>query len=335
MSLAIKTEMDAVVSIIVPVRDGQAFVSGVIQGIDHVVRGLFRHYEIVVVDDGSRDGTVEIIEKLQQTVANLQLYCLNTRSGLDVALTAGLDGSIGDFVITLNPETDSVDLIPSLWEKAEQGNEFVCGVWRVGARPRKHAIRRRLFRRVFEASTGLRIPPDATQFRLYSRRIVAYMIKSNDRHLMLGVLPFFNLHRAATFEYTPVNLGNSFHDDSLIGGLIRATSILLASSARPLRLLTVMALLASFLSLLFAGWVMGVAIFKHNVVEGWISLALPMAVIFFLMSTMLGVISEYLYMLAQHSGNRPVYSIVKESTSSIIHARAALNVVDNRGPRAE
>ena len=331
MSAAPPTEMDAVVSIIVPVRDAGAFVGGVIRGIDRVVRGLFHHYEIVVVDDGSRDGTVEIVEELQRSVANLQLYCLNMPSGLEVALTAGLDSSIGDFVITLNPETDSVDLIPLLWEKAGQGHEFVCGVWRDKERPRKYALRRRIFSRVFAAATGLRIPAEASQFRLYSRRIVGGVTRSSDRHLMIDVLPFFNSHRVAAFEYAPVHLGNSFHEDSLINGFVRATTILLATSARPLRLLTVMALLASLLSLLFAGWVMGVAIFKHNVVEGWISLALPMAVIFFLMSTMLGVISEYLYMLAQHTGNRPVYSIVKESTSSIIHARSALNVVDNRG----
>ena len=64
MSAAPPTEMDAVVSIIVPVRDAGAFVGGVIRGIDRVVRGLFHHYEIVVVDDGSRDGTVEIVEEL-------------------------------------------------------------------------------------------------------------------------------------------------------------------------------------------------------------------------------------------------------------------------------
>jgi polyisoprenyl-phosphate glycosyltransferase len=330
MSLTPKTEMDAVVSIIVPVQNGSAFIEGVIHGIDRIVRSLFRHYEIVVIDDGSRDGTVEKVEELQRSVPNLQLYCLNTPAGFDVALTAGLDSSIGDFVITLNPETDPVDMIGPLWEKAGQGSEFVCGVFTDGERRRRHATRRRIFSKVFEVATGLQIPAGASQFRLYSRRMVAYLTRNNDRHLMIDVLPFFISPKVTTFEYTPINLGKSFDEDSLIGGFVRAMTMLLASSARPLRLLTLMALLASFLSLLFAGWVLGVAMFKHNVVEGWISLALPMAVIFFLMSTMLGVISEYLYMLAQHSGNRPVYSIVKESTSSIIHARTTLNVVDNR-----
>jgi hypothetical protein len=112
-------------------------------------------------------------------------------------------------------------------------------------------------------------------------------------------------------------------------------TILLASSIRPLRLLTLTALAASSLSLLFAVYVLCIAVFKKHVVEGWISLALPMAVMFFFISTILGILSEYIYMLSQQSGNRPVYSIVKESTSSVLETQRKLNIVEGGGEFAD
>jgi len=318
-----ETSLDAFVSVIIPLRDAAARVEELVMETDRVLRGLFRHYEIVLVDDASRDGTVEIVQRLQKTVENIQLYCLNRRSGLDVAMVAGLDNSIGDFVITLNHETDPVHLIPVLWEKAHDGNEVVCGV-------RTDRVRgglRRLFYRVFEGATGLRVPRGISDLRLYSRRVVSYITQNNDRHLLLKVLPFFTSYRVATVDYVPVKRGNGFGDRSLSNALLSGVTILLASSIRPLRLLTVMALLASTLSLLFAVYVLCVALLKRHVVEGWISLA----VMFFFVSTILGILSEYIFMLAQQSGNRPVYSIAKESTSSVLEVQRKLNVVENSG----
>ena len=96
-------------------------------------------------------------------------------------------------------------------------------------------------------------------------------------------------------------------------------------------MLTLASMVASTLSLLFVFYVVGVALLKRHVVEGWISLALPMAVMFFLLSTILGILSEYIYMLAQQSGNRPVYLISKESTSSVLEIQQKLNTIDGSG----
>jgi hypothetical protein len=188
-----------------------------------------------------------------------------------------------------------------------------------------------MFYRAFEATTGLRIPLGISDLRIYSRGVVGYITQNNDRHLLLKVLPFFASHRVATVEYSTIRRAGGFGDRSRRTDLFAALTILLASSIRPLRLLTLTALLASSLSLLFAVYVVAIAIFKQHVVEGWVSLALPMATMFFFISTILGILSEYIYMLSQQSGNRPVYSIVKESTSSILEIQRKLNVIEGGG----
>jgi len=328
------TVFDAFISVIVPLRNAAPQVESYVSEIDRIMRASFRNYEIVLVDDASTDGTVEIIHRLQKKIENIQLYCLNRRGGLAVALVAGLDNSIGDFVITLNVETDPIDLIPMLWEKSQQGDEVVCGV-RTGGMGGFQSWLRRIFHGVFGAATGLNVPLGISDLRLYSRRVVGYIAQNNDRHLLLKVLPFFASYRVATVEYVPLKRGDGFGEGSLVNAILSGTTILLASSIRPLRLLTLLALAASSLSLLFAVYVLGVALLKRDVVEGWISLALPMAVMFFFISTILGMLSEYIYLLAQQSGNRPAYSIVKESTSSILEIQRRLNVVEGSGDFAK
>jgi hypothetical protein len=105
----------------------------------------------------------------------------------------------------------------------------------------------------------------------------------------------------------------------------------LSSSVAPLRLLSLLTVAVSLLSLAYAVYVVAVALLKRNIVEGWVSIALPMAVIFFFISTILGVLSEYIFKVVQHTRNVPVYLISGESTSSTSELNARLNVVQHDG----
>lgn len=317
---------DSFLSVVVPLRDFGQSLEPFVEEIDLTVRASFQHYEIILIDDASEDDTVAKIKQLQAFRPNIQLYCLHRRSGLDAALVAGLDNSIGDFVITLNPETDPIPLIPGLWREAQAGIELVCGV-RGPDRGWLAARKNRLFYRAYFAATGLRIPPGASDARLYSRRVVSFMTTNNDRHLLLKVLPFFATNRASGVSYDAVARTGGFGGRSFSAELLMASVILLASSARPLRFLTFLSLTSATASLLYAIYILGVALIKKNVVEGWISLAFPMAVMFFFVSVILGILSEYMYLLVQQSGNRPVYSIASESTSSVLEIQRKLNVV--------
>ncbi len=322
---------DTFITIVAPLRDAAGYVEDAVLEIDRVVKATFRHYEIVLVDDASSDDTVEIVQRLQLKVENIQLYCLNRRSGLDVALVAGLDNGIGDFVITLNVQTDPASLIPVLWQKAQAGAQVVCGVRTDLPKRGFNSWANRAFYNLFAAATGLRVPLGISDLRLYSRQVVGYIAQNNDRHLLLRVLPFFSSHRVATLEYAAVRRGKGFGRRGGSPAILSGLTMLLSSSSLPLRMLTLTSMLASTLSLLFVFYVVAVALFKRHVVEGWISIALPMAVMFFLMSTILGILSEYIYMLARHSGNRPVYLISKESTSSVLEVQRKLNTIDGGG----
>ncbi len=306
-------------SVIVPVHDASSSLESLLRELASWARASFEHYEIVVVDDGSRDGTVALIRVLQAELESIQLYCLHRPLGFEVALVAGLDNAIGDWVITFDHRLHSLADLPAL-VAAAPGCEMIFGI---PSRPSSDFVQRR-FARLFERLTGLVLPLGISHLRLYTRGVVNYILQNNDRDELLYVLPLF-----ATQKISLVNCPNAQLPPRF--GVAKAARILLSCSITPLRLLTLLALLASGLSFLYAGYIVAVALLRRQVVEGWISLALPIAVMFMLVSTILGVLSEYVYRIVLETKKRPVYFISAEHSSSVTGVQNRLNVVGKDG----
>lgn len=326
---------DIFVSIIVPVRNMATRVEKTLIELDQEAKRLFSSYEIILVDDASADETVKVIGELQQRIENIQLFCLDRASGYDVAVVAGLDSSIGDVIAILNLESDPLSLLADMWAELQKGHELVCGVRKDRLRFGFRAFLNRKFYQLFNSLTGLRVPSGVASPRMFNRKVASYISLSNDRHLMIKVLPFFSSYRSGAVEYIAVENGVSFGEQSLLTATFTGITILLGSSNRPLRLFTAMSIISSAMSLLYVIYVLAVSIFNRHVVQGWMSLALPAAVISFFLSSLLGIISEYVFLLVRQGGSRPPYMIVKESTSSVLDIRKRLNVVEESGQFAQ
>lgn len=323
---------DAMVSVVAPVCCAEDFIESFLKDLSALLREQFKQYEIIVVDDLSNDRTTEIVHRVQQTTENIQFYQLNLRSGWDVALVAGIDNSIGDYVVTLDPRTDPIEIIPKLFERIRPDCEVVYGVDTAQV-SRRGPIRRALaaaFFSLFRRFTGLQIPDGITDYRLFTRRVVNYITQHADRHMLIEVMPAFATSSYAVEPYTQL-VRTPTHPHHLYDQLVSGFSILLSSSIKPLRLLTLLAFIASTFSLAYAAYIVVVAIFKRHVIEGWISLALPTAIMFFLVSLILGILSEYIYTVVQETRRRPIYTIRSEALSSTLDVTKRLNVIGEEG----
>jgi hypothetical protein len=129
----------------------------------------------------------------------------------------------------------------------------LCGERASSAKSGIYRWMERRFQRLLARSTGLHVPVGFSDARLFSRRVVNYINQINDRHLLLKVLPFYAVHRFAVLEYAPDAPDFAFRDRSLAKSMMAGVAILLSNSIRPLRIVAVLALLASSLSLRFAG----------------------------------------------------------------------------------
>lgn len=319
---------DILVSVVLPVRNVAPKVAAFAEKLSAVLSANYKDYEIIVVDDASKDGTPAAIEAVQKTTRNIQLYALSRRSGISIATVAGLDNAIGDYVITMDIERDPVEKIPEMVEMAVNGTDIVYGVNENRAKPSSFYDRAALtYYLLFSLLTDLDIPRQASSFRLMSRAVVNYITGLNDRHRLLSVLPAISGYRFAVIRYT----GEQVKHELTLGFLAKcgeAMGVLFACSVKPLRFATYAALLAGGLNLLYAVYVVIVALIKPDVAEGWVSLSLQSSCMFFLLSLVLTIVSEYLYGIMERTQNHPLYHIAKESSSTVFRRKEDLNVVE-------
>ena len=117
-------------SIVIPVYNEEENVEPLIEEINAAVRPLGKPYEIVVVDDGSRDATFSVLAGLREREPHLRVVRLKRNFGQTAAIAAGLTYADGDIVVLMDgdAQNDPKD-IPALLRELKKGNDLVCG-WR-------------------------------------------------------------------------------------------------------------------------------------------------------------------------------------------------------------
>ena len=95
---------DLFVSVVAPLHDDEDIVAAFVDEVMAVLRAHYVHYELLLVDDGSTDGTVRVVDALLQRHDSIRLIRLSRRFGTEIAISAGLDSAIGDFVGVMLPE---------------------------------------------------------------------------------------------------------------------------------------------------------------------------------------------------------------------------------------
>jgi undecaprenyl-phosphate 4-deoxy-4-formamido-L-arabinose transferase len=128
------------VSVVIPVYNEESNLEPLHERLASVLGDLGQPYEVIFVDDGSRDGSLEILRRLQEKQDAIRVIQLNRNYGQHAAVFAGLDHSRGDVIVTLDADLQNPpEEIPRLLEKIGEGHDVVAG-WRQNRQD--HAVRR-------------------------------------------------------------------------------------------------------------------------------------------------------------------------------------------------
>jgi glycosyltransferase involved in cell wall biosynthesis len=305
------------VTVVATVADAESFVESFVRECLAVLRAHYRDFELILVDDASTDGTVAEVDRLLKGAPALRLVRLARPFGPDVALTAGLDSAIGDYIVLMQPERDPPGEIPALVRLAEEGFGVVTGV--APNRPGE-PVWKRATRRGFYAACnrvlGIRYPRDATRFQALTRAAAGAAGRARPKCPQFPVLAAQVGYGGATHAYRTLPHRGGRRAPGLRGMLDRALSVVVMNSMSPLRLVSYLGIGAGLMNLLYACYVVGVNLFKSHVAEGWTTLSLQMSGMFFLVFLILVMACEYIGRTLEEAQDRPVYHVLEERNGS-------------------
>jgi hypothetical protein len=312
------TRSGTFVSVVVIAEGPAAQVEADLAPLDAALSESYPVHEIVLVMPGSR-GRQPWARALTERQANLQVLGLLHEVTDEVAFTAGLDGALGDVVVTARLGIDAPEDIVRCATMVDDENPVVVGVDTTAAAGRRVGLR--LSRALASRSMGEEIPSVSLGLRGYSRPALDAWLPRRDRDRVLRMLPSISGYPSTVLHYAS---GSRTRQGAATSTRQVLRSIFYASS-RPLRLAVGIALAASLVNMLYALYVVGVGMFS-GAVAGWTSMSLQMSLMFFLLSVVIAIMAEFMFQSNETANERPVYRVAFEATSSVLEARDMLNV---------
>lgn len=307
-------------SVVVPCYNEEEVLSIFHKRLSAVMQKVGMTWEVVYVNDGSRDRTLTEMTALAERYKNVSVVNLSRNFGKEIALTAGLDhtrGTRGVIVIDADlqdPPEVIADLVAAWTEDVD--TVYAQRNTREGESALKKLTAWMFYRLIKRLGNKVVIPPDTGDFRLVSRRLVDNLLLLRERHrFMKGLFAWVGFPtRAVLYDRAPRTGGkSSFNYWSLWNFALEGIT---SFSVLPLQLGTYMGLIISILAVLYGFWIVARTLLFGNPVAGYPSL---MAVILFLGGVQLmtiGIIGEYIGRIFNETKNRPLYLVENYQPSS-------------------
>jgi polyisoprenyl-phosphate glycosyltransferase len=311
--------MHTVISVVAPLENDREILRDFLGDLTETMKTAFRFYEIILVDDGSLDSTRADVEALLKTFQQIRYMRLSRSFGRDAALSAGIESAIGDYVVTLDPATDPVDVIPMMVERCQVNGGIVHGVAR---NPRKRGMLREFFgssfRRYCNRRLGVDLRRGAEDFRVMSRQAVNALLQVKVQNRYLRVLTSTLGYHHAFFDYQRLERAGYVRRGSFVNDVATAIELLAVNTRHPLRMVTAIGMMGAVLNLVYAFYVVAVYFVKEDVASGWTTLSLQQSGMFFFICLILAVMSEYIGAILGEVRSRPLYFIAQEEKSSVL-----------------
>ena len=227
---------DCVISVIAPLHNDSEIIDSFLDELTDSLENNFAVYEIVLVDDGSTDDTVTKVNALLLSYRRIRLIRLSRRFGQEIAISAGLDSVIGDFVVVMLPSDDPPSLVPAMVNQARSGAEMVFGIRKSRVTdPWFLKAGAFLFYWFCNAVLRLNLPKNSTHFRVLSRRVVNALIQIRDRGRYFRTLSQQVGFENRSFEYEFIERRLPPRTKSLAEAVGLAINIIVANTRKPLR----------------------------------------------------------------------------------------------------
>lgn len=303
-------------SVVVPCHNEGGHLEQFIATLKVACRKISPEFEIIIVNDGSKDNTSDVAKSLVQS-GNIRYLEFSRNFGKEAALMAGIDHTKGDAVVLIDADfqhpIEKIEEMHALWK---QGYEMVYGVI---TNRENESFRKRLGTRFFYSlmnTSEITIPQNAGDFRWLDRKVVDALKCLPERNRFMKGLYAWVGFKSCALPFTP----NDRHAGVSSFGFSRLSKLALSGltsfSTLPLQMWIIVGSLISLLAVIYGIYVAIDTIIYGNSVSGWPTLTVALMLFSGVQLLSIGILGEYIGRIFNEVKQRPLYVISEDIKSA-------------------
>lgn len=273
------------------------------------------NHEIIFINDGSKDKTLEILQEIAQNDKNVKIISFSRNFGHQAAVTAGLKVVTGDAIVIIDADLqDPPELIPDMIKKWEEGNEVIYGKrkTRKGESAFK-LLTAKVFYNTLNALSDVEIPKDTGDFRLVDRKVVDTINNLPEHNKFLRGLFSWVGYKQYAYEYERQERFAGDTKYPLKKMLKLASDGIISFSSKPIKLVGALGIFSIVISVIILVYALISYVFKlNNLSAGWTSIMVAITFFAGVQLLSLWIISEYIGRIYDEAKGRPQYVIDKK-----------------------
>ncbi len=301
-------------SVIVPMYNEEEVIEQTYKRLKGVMDGVAEPYELVFVNDGSRDKCADIVRGITEQDGNVRLLDFSRNFGHQIAITAGMDYAAGRAIVVIDADLqDPPSVIPAMIEQWKAGYDVVYGrrLKRKGETIFKK-VTANLFYRTLRSMTIVDIPVDTGDFRLIDRKVADVLRGLKEKNRFVRGLVSWVGFKQTSVEYVREERWAGETKYPLRKMIRFALDAITSFSHKPLKIATYLGFGVSLLSFLYLLVVLYERLFTDRTLPGWSSLIAFNLLFNGITLVLIGIIGEYIGRIYDESKGRPLY-IVREA----------------------
>ena len=301
---------------VVPAHNEAENLKEFIPALSQVLKQENIRFEIIVVDDGSQDNTIEVLQELLKDYP-LRVLELSRNFGKEAALYAGLDHVDADLALLIDADFQHpITVIPTMLSLWKEGYEMVYGIRNRETESWLKKLFTHIYYKILNTNSTLNIPENAGDFRLLDAKVVHAIRELPERNLYMKGLYAWVGFKSIGILFTEKERQygrSSFNFKSLLN---LAISGLTAFSDLPLRICIYLGILLGILSFSYGCWITAQTLFEGAKIPGWATIAAGLAFLGAIQLIFIGILGEYISRIYAEVKARPKYIIAAEHSKN-------------------
>lgn len=307
-------------SVVVPMYNEEEVIEVTYGRLTAVLEQLGETYEIVFVNDGSRDRTADIVRGFCATDGRVKLVDFSRNFGHQIAVTAGMDHSAGRTVVLIDADLqDPPELIVEMVARWREGYDVVYGkrISRKGETWFKRTTAK-LFYRLLASMTSVSIPVDTGDFRLMDRKVCDALCNMRERSRFIRGMVSWAGFRQTAVEYVREERFAGETKYPLRKMIRLSIDAITSFSTKPLKIASVLGFLLSAAGFVYLLVVLYLRLFTDATQPGWTSLVVITLFFHGITLSLLGVLGEYIGRTYEESKRRPLYLVAERVNFPVV-----------------